>query len=154
MELSELLQKLDAKQNGAFINVVYTGELPLTAAAKKAGMTARKVTEMTIRKGIDYDKQQSVQNKIANGKVLTHELPWGNWKAGHEGLIIEHKGQDYVRLYAGPNKAKTKYFINGTEQAYADLEKLNCLVNSFFKPKMEEKPDAMTIKISNILEIL
>lgn len=153
MDFEKLINGLNARQNGAFIKVVYSGDLPLNAASKKAGIVAKKVTEMTIRKGIDYDKQKSVREKIANGKILTHELPWGNWKEGYEGLIIEHKGTDYVRLYPSPNSTHTTYSINGVEMTYDELKDCGCILNSFFN-KTGEKPDCYTVKVDNIVSIL
>lgn len=153
MERLDLISTLSNFRNGAFIKVKYNGDLvsKLNANAKKNGVTATKESVVTLRKGIDYDAQKSVKEKVANGKELTHELPWGTWVKGFEGLLIEHNGKTYLRVYMGMSLG-TRYFINGVEKTYDELEPMGIFQPSWFKPK--EKADAYTINIDNIVAIL
>lgn len=139
---------LNSKTNGSWFNMEWNSELPITADAKRRGTVAYKTTSAQVRKGIAYANQKSVRQKVENGKILTHELPWGKWKDGKEGLFIEHKGTDYVRLYFGPNGTKTHYFVDGVEVTYEELRKMAIVKDSYFKPK--EKADCITVKCSNI----
>ena len=151
MTTSMIINKLATKQNGAFFKIRWASELPLTAAAKKLGITAYKLTEAICRKGIDYKNQKSVQAKVDEGKILTHELPWGSWHPEHKGLVIQHKGKDYIRLYLGPNKTKTTYILNGAICTYDDLKNSGYVLNSWFnKTEAGEKPDALTLKSESI----
>jgi len=152
MNTSMIVTKLNKKRNGTWFNVSWASDLPLTAAAKKAGVIGYKVTSAQCRKGIEYKSQKSVQDKITQGYELKSELPWGKWKDSYSGLIIEHKECDYVRLYLGPNKPKVEYFLNGSKVTYNDLKNSGYLQASFFN-KTEEKPDAITVKCENIQEI-
>ena len=85
------------------------------------------------------------------GKILTHELPWGQWHPEYAGLVIQHKGKDYIRLYLGPNKSKTTYILNGAICSYDDLKNSGYVLNSWFnKAESGEKPDALTLKSESI----
>ena len=151
MTTSMIINKLATKQNGAFFKIRWASELPLTADAKRLGVTAYKLTEATCRKGISYQNQKSVQAKVDEGKILTHEIPWGKWHRENKGLVIQHKGKDYIRLYMGPNKSKTTYILNGAICTYDDLKNSGYILNSWFnKNESGEKPDALTLKSESI----
>ena len=152
MNKSMIIDALNEKKNGAFFSVRLVSDVKLTAAAKKSGVTAYKVTDMTARKGIDYKAQKSVQAKVDAGKVLMHDLPWGNWVEGQEGLLIEHKGATYVRLYSAPNKATCRYYLNGKKVTLEELKNSGYVLGSYFN-KSGEKPDAMTVRIENVQKI-
>lgn len=155
MNIETLLNQVQAKNKGAFFNIEYVNDLPLNAKAKKLGIVATKTVINTVRYGIDYDHQKAVQNKIKNGKELTHELPWGAWSTepAEAGLIINHKGNKYIRLYTSPNKPKVEYQVNGIPVSFNELRELDCLVNSFFNKKSTERSDALTINIKNIINV-
>ena len=154
MDKTELIKNLSERKNGSYITINYKGELPLTAAAKKAGVTAVKETRATIRKGINYAHQKVVKEKFAaEGKTAVDALPWGNWAKGYEGLLIEHKDKTYLRMYTSKkNPSHTTYILNNKEVSYSDLQKSGYIQNSFFnKPK--EAPTALTLNIDNIISI-
>lgn len=154
MNTSMIITTLGKKNNGSWFNIQWVSDLPVNAASKKSGVVAYKITTAQCRKGIRYSSQKSVQAKVENGKVLDHELPWGKWVEGHEGLLIEHKENIYVRLYLGPNTPHTSYFLNGKEVTIDELKESGCILNSFFKPTSSaEKPDALTVKAQNIQQI-
>ena len=151
MTTDMIIKKLATKQNGAFFKIRWATEIPLTAAAKRMGITAYKLTEATCRKGISYQNQKSVQAKVEEGKILTHELPWGQWHPEYAGLVIQHKGKDYIRLYMGPNKSKATYILNGAICTYDDLKNSGYVLKSWFtKAESGEKPDALTLKSESI----
>ncbi|MBO4542237.1 MAG: hypothetical protein J5725_03540 [Bacteroidales bacterium] len=142
----KIKRMLDSKQNGAFFKVVIRSTVPTVA---KCPDTIEKVTTMTVRKGIAYAAQKSVQEKVAEGKELTHKLPWGRWMDGLEGLFIENNGKEYVRLYCSPNKAETVYLCNGRVVDKAEIEWE--VRPSYWKHN--DRPDAMTVCTDN-LEVL
>lgn len=152
MNTNLLVDTLNKKANGSWFNAEWCSDLPLSAEAKKQGHIGYKITTAQCRKGIEYSTQKSVQEKVAHGYVLRHELPWGQWKAGYEGLILEHKEQEYVRLYFGPNQPKTKYYLDGKEVTYEELKTSGLVLKSFFN-KGFQKPDCLSIRIANIQKI-
>lgn len=139
-----LMNRLNTKHNGTFFKVTIRSKLPTVA---KSPDVIEKVVTMTVRKGIDYKAQKSVKEKVEEGKVLTHNLPWGKWIEGFEGLLIEHNGNEYVRLYCSPNKSETRYFCNGREVNKKDIEWE--VRPSYWKH--DEKPDAMTVRTENVV---
>jgi len=149
MLTNAIIEVLNKKQNGSWFNAEWTTDIPLSAQAKKEGHTAYKTTTAQCRKGINYASQKSVQMKVDHGHQLTHELPWGQWKQGHEGLILEHKGVDYVRLYLGPNKASVDYYLDGEKVTWDALKESGLVLNSFFN-KPSERPDCISIKAANL----
>lgn len=156
MNTQKILAKLGQKQNGSFFNIKWTSELPLTAKAKKEGNIAFKTTEAVVRKGVNYDNTKIVKDQVEAGtKVLTHKLPWGNWKKGYEGLIIENKGNEYLRLYTGANnKPKVTYNLNGKEMTKAELKATGLFRESMFKENASSISDGVfNINISNVDEI-
>lgn len=163
MNTQMIIDRLNQKQNGSFFNIRVVTDIPMLAAAKRNGHSCYKETVMTVRKGISYKNMKAVKNKIAlkvaNGELtqeevdaLDHKLPWGTWKVGNEGLIIEHKGQNYVRFYSSPNKAKTRYFLDGVEVNYEELKNSGVVQPSYFK-KSGEPMTAITLKAENIMVI-
>ena len=151
MNTNYLINSLSKKNNGAFFKISYITDVPMTAQAKRDGNVVIKYTTTTVRKEIDYDKMKSVQAKVEQGKVLTHELPWGHWMAGHEGLLIEHKDKIYVRLYNSPNKPKSDFFLNGKLIEKEKLKTLGLVLNSYWNKN--EAFDCITVNTGNIQEI-
>ena len=153
MNTNAIIMKLNNKNNGQFFKISWMSDVPITASAKARGQVVYKYTTGTVRKGINYANQKSVQMKVQNdGKVLTHELPWGHWMEGHEGLLIEHKGKTYVRLYNTPNKFKSQFFLNGRPIEREELKNLGIVQNSYWN-KPDGYADALTVNTANIQEI-
>ena len=153
MTKTEILNALNLRNKGAWFNTRIVSDIKLSAAAKAAGHTAQKVSKMTVRYGINYMNQKHVIAKAEiDDKCLTHKLPWGEWDEEHKGVLINHKGSVYLRLYTSPNKNKTQYYLDGKEVTYDELKNSGLVLASYFKSS-GEKPDAMTINIQNIQAI-
>ena len=152
MNTNLIINTLATKNNGAFFRISYCTDLPLCAAAKRTGITAIKFTVATVRKGIAYDNMKSVQAKVEQGKELTHELPFGVWRAGYEGLIIDHKEKSYLRLYSSPNKTNSKYILNGVEVTKEQMINSGVVQKSYWN-KSSIKPDCISVSCANIQEI-
>lgn len=151
MNTNALIAKLSNIHNGTFFKVTWMTDVPCTAAAKRAGNVVYKFTSCVVRKGIRYVNQKSVQMKVEHGKELTHELPWGNWMEGHEGLLIEHKGKTYVRLYPAMNVAKVQYYLGGRPIDKNELMNMGIVQKSYWNKT--GKPDALTVNTANIQDI-
>lgn len=69
-----------------------------------------KFTHMVIRLGVNYANM-----KVNAGKEVG-SLPWGEWVDGYEGLVIEHKGNYYLRVSDSfTNNNTSRYELNGNE---------------------------------------
>ena len=153
MNTNIILTTLSHIKNGAFFKVKWASEVKLTAEAKRNGHICIKETEATVRKGINYGNQRKVIAKVEAGEIpAEHKLSWGAWAPGYEGLLLQHKGVDYIRLYLGPNKAKVSYYLDGKPITIEDIKKTGYVLDSYWSVK-NEKPDALSIKAENILHI-
>ena len=154
MNTNLMLNTLKSIQKGQWFKMSFTGDLPLTADAKREGYVAYKRTVCTVRYGINYMNigtvKQRFEDKAAKGEMVEkHELSWGSWVAGHEGVLIEHKNNTYLRVYTSPNAFKSEYFVNGMPITKEGLMTLGIIQPSYFKKK-ETRPEALTIKTANI----
>ena len=151
MNTNMIINKLSTKRNGQFFNISYVSDLPMTAKAKREGIVALKITKATVRKGISYKNMKSVQEKLGDRINEPLELPWGSWVPEHRGLLIEHKGKTYLRLYNSPNKNKSVYLVNGKEVSLDELKSMGIVQNSYWNKI--GKPDCLTVNTANIEEI-
>lgn len=154
MNTNMMMMKLKNIRKGQWFTLRYTSDLPLLASAKRDGYVCYKSTTMTARYGISYANIAKVKDKVSTGELsLKHELSWGSWKPGYEGTLIEHKNQNYLRVYLSPNKSKVEYFVNGEPITKEGLITLGIVQPSYFKKKTESQPDCLTIKVENIESI-
>ena len=151
MNTNMIINKLSTKRNGQFFNISYVSDLPMTAKAKREGIVALKITKATVRKGISYKNMKSVQERLGDRINEPLELPWGIWVPEHKGLLIEHKGKIYLRLYSSPNKNKSVYLVNGKEVSLDELKSMGVVQNSYWNKS--GKPDCLTVNTANIEEI-
>lgn len=156
MNTNMIIAKLSNKTKGSWFKMSYISDLPMTAQAKREGMVALKYTTGTFRWGISYKNLKSVKTKDEatklSGGVVDHSLKWGTWDEQYPELIINHKGQQYVRLYSSPNKSKSTYYLNGRPISKEDLMALGIIQKSYWN-KPAGSAECMTMKAGNIQEI-
>jgi hypothetical protein len=112
-----------------------------------------KITTAVIRTGVDYDNIKTVIEGRQDGTLPEQNagLPWGEWVQFP--YHIQHKGQDYLRMYPASGldfTPKTTYFIDGNEARREDVETL-CLASEF--RINEESPTCFTIKADSLMFI-
>lgn len=169
MNTNYLVNALNRKQNGSFFKVRYTSTVPVNANGKAHGHIVTKTVTSTVRKGIKYSnlirvKKQVMPNYTPDNakeyaqiaKTIHRELPFGTWMKGYEGLLIEHTTQkgiynQYVRLYATPNKPVVEYQLNGNPISIEELKELHIIGESYWNPKT--KSDTFTINVANIEKV-
>lgn len=156
MNTNLIIFSLKSIRKGQWFSMSYTSDLPLTAKAKREGFVAYKRTKATVRYGINYKNISTVKERFelkaqteGLSEVVEHPLPWGAWKPGYEGILVEHKNNDYLRVYTSPNTFKSDYFVNGQQITKEGLMTLGIIQPSYFK-KPESRPEALTIKTANI----
>ena len=144
--------KLMSIPAGRWMKVQYTTDVTLSAKGRKAGVVVLKKTLGTFRTGINYANTKAGKAKQLEGKNI-ETLPWGKYKEGTNGRIIEHtnsKGQYnlYARLYSSPNKPKSAYFINGRRVTKEELRATGYVPDSYFNSKNEA--GCFTINLNNL----
>ena len=122
---------------------------------KTATCTIVKRTSAYVRAGINYANLCVVKDGIEAGeRGEVESLPWGQWRAGFETMIIDHKGTEYVRLYPatfGNLVPDVQWFMDSKPATYEQVEPH--LLASEKRKDNEDKPLCFTLKAESILEI-
>lgn len=108
MTNQEILTKLAEIKKGRYISL---------CKKKDLGQGITKESDMIIRLGVSY------ANMSVNANHETGSLPWGHWVPGLENLVVEHKGNYYLRvtsvdpehLERGSDIIATRYLKDGRE---------------------------------------
>jgi hypothetical protein len=110
-------------------------------AAKHASKRLRKVVTAVVMTGASY------ANLRVNKGVETGSLPWGTWMPDAEPFVIQHKGNDYARLYVIENGVRAIYTVDGEVVSREDYE-------SFLTPSQRNAPrpngGTITVKMSGV----
>lgn len=154
MNNSMAIIKLNNLKKGAFYKIGYVSDVPVTAAAKKAGIVVLKRTIGTYRVGIKYENTKTMQAKIAEG-YQPQPRKWGNYLAGSD-RIIEYTNKAgqynlYAALHATPNKSKSTYYVNGKIVKKDELMKSGYVPQSYFNNK--DSGGTITVNLNNIESI-
>jgi len=110
------IENVKSVKAGTIANVLYESEKKTPA---KVGLgTITKRTEVRVQ--MRYSYENAVNNHIErNGgerdfKALS--LPWGQWVEGCENLLIEHKGNYYLRMYLFSKSEPKTMLLNSEGQ--------------------------------------
>jgi hypothetical protein len=135
---------------GQFISATFRSEKKPAAIHK--GTILEKRIEGVFRAGIDFGNLGSVKDGIEKGeRGEVQSLPFGEWEKFP--YLIKHKETQYVRLYPTKNCVlKVQYLVNGVESTKENF--LSFLTPSD-KAKAEngERPECITVKVSNLIKL-
>lgn len=114
MKNQEILTKLAEIKKGRYFSLTKVKEL---------GKGIVKESDMVIRLGVSY------ANMAINKDRETGSLPWGQWVEGLENLVVEHKGNYYLRITStdpanpesGADVIATRYLMEGQEISKAQV---------------------------------
>jgi hypothetical protein len=147
--LRDILARLKAP--GAFMGMTWR-----TTAKPSRHNTNRSLTKVTtavVRTGIQYANISSVALRLAEEGRTAEDLtlPWGEWVVYP--LLIANKGEYYLRVAPVPGKVmKAEYFI---DDRAATRDEWYALQPPSAAPKPDApRPEVLTIKVSNIVNIL
>ena len=141
MNAQEILQKLKNTKKGTYVSLTKVKDL---------GNDIIKESDMRIRVGVNY------KNLKANKNKEIQPLPWGKWVKGLENLVVEHKGNYYLRITStNPNDLEkasdviaTRYIQNGKEISKEEV------INQIGEKKLTSSPSIVyNIKFDNIIRI-
>ncbi len=141
-------------------------------AKVRKGVTAliEKETSATIRAGINFAKLSSVKEGILRDERMdVQPLSWGKWTEFP--FIIEHKENDYLRLYPASSvpfvyeeskavctqeegsiqRPKVQWYLNGNKVPF-HLVEMFLLASEHPKP-IEETPICFTIKFNDLVSL-
>lgn len=141
MTNQEIINKVLQAKKGRYIKLTKVKDL---------GNGARKESDMVIRLGVSYAKMGINEGRETGG------LKWGHWIDGLEGLVLEHKGNYYLRVTStdpahpdsGADVVATRYLVNGQP---ASKEQVIALVGE--KPLSGSGSPVYNVKFENIVSI-
>lgn len=134
MTNQEILNKMGNVKKGRYVSL---------KKKKDLGEGIEKISDLVIRLGVEFANM-----KINEGREVG-SLPWGHWVEGLEGLVIEHKGNYYLRVTSSySNNGKSIYLKDGQE---ISKEAVIALLGE--KKVLGQAADVYNIKFENILEL-
>jgi len=90
---------------GAFQKFAWASRVKPAAAHRGSDLV--KISTAVARTGVGYE------NLAVNEGEETGSLPWGEWL--EYPYVVEHKGNEYARLYLKEGTIRTRYFVDGQE---------------------------------------
>lgn len=151
MDFNNVMNAVKRSNNGSFRSMEWESEVPVKSALK-GQHTVTKRTKAQVRFGVSYDHMASVQNKRISGELpgMNQGLRWGQWKDGYENLVIEHKGNHYLRCSLFPGaRSNTQYLLDGQPVSKDELKDI-CNPSAL---KSSDTKDCFNVNMSNILSI-
>lgn len=141
MTNEQILAKVIEAKKGSYVSLTKVKDL---------GEGVVKETDMVIRLGVNY-----ANLAINEGKQIG-SLKWGSWVEGLENLVLEHKGNYYLRITSttpenpesGADVVATRYLLNGEEISRMDA------LNIVGEKKMSGSASPVyNLKFANILRL-
>lgn len=141
MTNQQILQKLANVKKGRYISLTKKKDL---------GQGIIKESDMRIRLGITFANMKVNENKEVGS------LPWGQWVEGLENLVVEHKGNYYLRITTtNPNDLESANDVIATRYIKdGELISKEEVVSLIGEKKLISKPSLVyNIKFDNILRL-
>lgn len=150
METQNYLNQVEGRK-GQFIKLCWQRMVKTAAAFRN--LSLEKKTTVTARTGIQYDNIATVQEKRETGELPPENagLPWGMWKTFP--FVIEHKGEDYARIYTVPNaKPEVEWYLNG-KRITREVALTFLTPSDRAKANDHSKNECFTVKMNDLIEL-
>lgn len=163
--MKDLIEMVSELKGCQFASMTYENEVKCKAAVKKQlGVITKLVELRNIQIGASYEN--AVNNHLENMQEIpdfkAFPLPFGEWVAGQENKLIEHKGQLYLRFYEVRNTvSKVTYNVNGVPATPNQIQLIeeNLYASSSYSNRQaehglteqEDQVEPRVIKVDNIL---
>lgn len=153
LKQEEIMDVVASIRGGQMVRLGYRTEVPLRAEFKKSGIQAYKISETTVRVGVNYEHIHSVQVAKALGELSGAHTQTCHWLIPNRVLEHNENGTLYVSVATIPNAAaKTKYILidaNGKEMV-VDRNYLTPLATKAFSSSSGSKPAKFNVRFENI----
>jgi hypothetical protein len=138
---NQVLEKIVQKNRKGFVGV----RTKTLCKTRKNAPKVEKLTMFLANVGFDYTHTQAGKEAI-NQQGKENPLPWGEWKQFP--YLIEHKGQDYLRLYpVKTSKKRVFYYVDGKSVTKDQVK------DYLLKTSKVEEPACFTVRMDSILSI-
>ena len=156
-----ILNKLAKIRNGAYFKIQYYTDLESHLRAEYKGQyNVTKLTQISVRKGINYENLKAVKQKrlmeaVQNGGII--ESKRESYYNHLDSVLIQHKtsGKLYLQLF--PNvrgRAKTQYYLNGKPVSLQELKDKDIIRPSYWNRKDSDEPVlTFTLGLDKVIEV-
>ena len=147
-----ILKKLYSKRNGAYFRISYVTDCNKKVSAAWKGHNVSKITTMSVRKGISYDKIKSVIEKRKREGYYSPKK--STWFHHIDKTLLKHNDKEayYVALFPNHGKKNTRWLLDGIEVSKEYLVTNNVLQPSYWKSKSEAL-DMFTLGLDKIIDV-
>ena len=156
LKQEEIMSTVKNIPGGRMVRIGYRTEIPLRAEFKKSGMIAYKLSETTVRVGVNYEHIRSVQVAKALGELSGGYQKTSHWVIPNRVLVHNENNTHYLSVASIPNAAtKTKYILidmTGKEME-VDKQYLVPLATKAFSTVSGSKPAKYNVRFENIYRI-
>lgn len=153
-EQKEILKKLYAKRNGAYFRISYVTDCNSKVSAAWKRHNVSKITTMSVRKGVSYDKLKSVIEKRAMNKGTQASIHKDPWFHHIDKTLLKHNNKEayYVALFPNHGKKNTRWLLDGIEVTKEYLINNGVMQPSYWTSK--SKPlDMFTLGLDKIIDV-
>ena len=152
-EQQKILKQLYSKHPGTYFKIQYYTDVNKSVSAHyKSQYNVTKLTTMSVRIGISYDKTKRViERRMQLGYVPSNRE---QWYYHIDKILLKHRNADKYYIGAFPNingKPDTQYMLNGKPISYHDLKAMDIMQPAFWKHS--EKPEFITIGLDKIVTV-
>lgn len=152
----KVLKELDKIRNGSYFVIQYYTDCNSKVAAAYKNYNVTKLTTMSVRKGVDYNKTKAALLKRGENPIATPTRPQWYYHVAGSKCLLRHasKNQYYIALF--PNKfgkATTQYFLNGTPITKEELMQKGIMQPSYWTNK-EKECTFLTLGLEKIYKII
>lgn len=166
LESAEIFESINNIKGGRMFRICFESEVPMSAQSKKQfpGMAIKKVTETTVRTGVQYGNIKSVIDRRSNEEPKESTRTYTNnyeWVNQNRVKYNTNTGKNYIQVATIPSGANTKVqyvfeFEGNPVDVFNRDEKIEDMVASYAIPSYSKKkgtPEIMTISFDNIIRI-
>lgn len=149
MNGSEVLSLATQQPLGSYVNICYSSAPTLNAAAKREGITVRKITSKKVRFGCNYSHMKSTIAAKAAGRG-TREM---YERAIVPNILYENinSGQQYLRVgNVCNNGVSNRWLLNGVEVSLEEVKQY--IVPSYFSSN-SDGVEVQNVKVENVMSI-
>lgn len=136
-----VLNQILEKRKGTYMKICSKKDLVPLKKYEDEFNNPYKLSTYLCRYGVRVQNMNSYKDKEVK------ELPWGQYVSGYEGILIEHKGNYYVRVVTSGTKARPTTEYVGLDLS-ADKEKFR--TGTFEK---KENTNVFCINLKNIVRV-
>ena len=151
--------------NGRIIRVGYSKEIPLIDGWAEKGIRIYKMTETSVRLGVNYGNIASVKARKAaeDGKPKKARTNNFTWVIPHKVKFNSNTGKTYLQVATlnGGHNTRNQFLVYDPHVGWIVLEKREWELSEYYimtdlksrEPRKGEKPDVYTITFDNIYKL-